>query len=115
MGSPEKDKEGDPTPISATHNEPSDQGVPPAAAAADKEPSPEGRERKRKRVDAEEISLQKQLIEAMERNGRLLSSQLEIQNTNSQLDREQRKDQANSLFAVLNKLADAMVRIADKL
>ncbi|KAI3731388.1 hypothetical protein L1987_62576 [Smallanthus sonchifolius] len=113
MGSPEKDKEGDPTPISATQYEPSDQGVPPPAAAADKETSVEGR--KRKRVDAEEVSLQKQLIEAMERNGRLLSSQLEIQNTNSQLDREQRKDQANSLFAVLNKLADAMVRIADKL
>ncbi|CAH1417352.1 unnamed protein product [Lactuca virosa] len=105
--------------------------VPTAAAAADKKSSPinpdeaadgtahQGSSRKRKRpaIDAdadededeeEEMSLQKQLIEAMERNGRLLSSQLEIQNTNSQLDRDQRKDHANTLFAVLNKLADAM-------
>ncbi|XP_076925022.1 trihelix transcription factor ASR3-like [Bidens hawaiensis] len=95
----------------------------PPPAAADKESSPgpktyQERERKRKRLEdaeVEETSLQKQLIEAMERNGRLLSSQLEIQNTNSQLDREQRRDHASSLFGVLNKLADAMARIADKL
>lgn len=117
--SPEKDKEPGPTPISATQYEPVSQGVPPPAAA-DKEtsPSPEtyqGRKRKRPATDSEETSLQDQLIEAMERNGKLLSSQLEIQNTNSQLDREQRNEHASSLFAVLNKLADAMVRIADKL
>ncbi|KAL4587108.1 hypothetical protein LXL04_011758 [Taraxacum kok-saghyz] len=93
---------------------------PAPAAAQDKEGYPdefdEGRKRKRKRsaID-EEMCLQKQLIGAMERNGRLLGSQLEVQNTNSQLDREQRKHDANNLFAVLNKLADAMVRIADKL
>lgn len=91
-----------------------------AAATKDKEAtqSPEtyqGRKRKRPVINADETSLQNQLIEAMERNGRLLSSQLEIQNTNSQLDREQRRDHANGLFAVLNKLADAMVKIADKL
>lgn len=93
-------------------------------AEEDKEtcnPSPETNQaRKRKRADSsneedDNTSLQYQLIEAMERNGRLLTSQLEIQNTNSQLDREQRKDHANTLFAVLNKLADAMVKIADKL
>lgn len=114
-----------PTPISATQYVPFSQpGCVPTthdAAAADKEtsPSPEthqGKKRKRPATDdAGETSLQKQLIEAMERNGKLLSTQLEIQNTNSQLDREQRKDHANSLFEVLNKLADAMVRIADKL
>ncbi|KAI3720474.1 hypothetical protein L6452_21392 [Arctium lappa] len=110
-----------PTPISATQYEPFS---PAAATTQDKEsiPNPEetheeGRKRKRPATDINEVetSLQNQLIEAMERNGRLLSSQLEIQNTNSQLDREQRKDHANTLFAVLNKLADAMVRIADKL
>lgn len=124
LGSPEKDTEAPtaptptptPTPISATQYEP----FSPAAAATtqDKEsirnPEEEGRKRKRAATEVE-MSLQHQLIEAMERNGRLLSSQLEIQNTNSQLDREQRKDHANTLFAVLNKLADAMVRIADKL
>ncbi|KAI7729833.1 hypothetical protein M8C21_029436, partial [Ambrosia artemisiifolia] len=110
--------------ISDTENE--DQGVPPPSPSPPPAPVPaaetstgaEPREtdRKRKRDDdaaeeeegEEETSLQKQLIEAMERNGRLLSSQLEIQNVNSQLDREQRKDEANTLFSVLNKLADAM-------
>ncbi|XP_076919164.1 trihelix transcription factor ASR3-like isoform X2 [Bidens hawaiensis] len=111
-GSPEKVA---PIPISATQYDP------PPAADKESSPGPETyqereRERKRKRPEeAEEVSLQKQLIEAMERNGRLLSSQLEIQNTNSQLDREQRRDHASSLFGVLNKLADAMTRIADKL
>nr|GEV80433.1 trihelix transcription factor ASR3 [Tanacetum cinerariifolium] len=114
-----------PTPISATQYVPFSQpGVPTTddAAAADKEtsPSPEthqGKKRKRPATDdaAGETSLQNQLIEVMERNGKLLSTQLEIQNTNSQLDREQRRDHANSLFEVLNKLADAMVKIADKL
>ncbi|KAF5779882.1 putative transcription factor MYB family [Helianthus annuus] len=124
-------KEAAPAPISATEYESFSQGVPPPApapaAAQDKEtsPGPQGRERERDRKrkrdaaeeeeEEEEMSLEKQLIEAMERNGRLLSSQLEIQNANSQLDREQRKDEANTLFSVLNKLADAMVRIADKL
>ncbi|KAK1406038.1 hypothetical protein QVD17_42235 [Tagetes erecta] len=115
-----------PIPISATQPPP----PPPPPAADDDDdddkeptptPSPETYQgNKRKRLEEEETlssssSLQKQLIEAMERNGRLLTSQLEIQNNNSQLDREQRKDDANTLFALLNKLADAMVRIADKL
>lgn len=55
------------------------------------------------------------LVEALEKNGRLLSSQLEAQNTNLQLDREQRNEHVNSLITVLNKLADALGRIADKL
>ncbi|KAJ9563929.1 hypothetical protein OSB04_009089 [Centaurea solstitialis] len=126
-----------PTPISATQYEPSS---PPEAAATTQQEKPRtgteeqdqdqdqdqeeenekekegvGKKRKRPATDINESSLQNQLIEAMERNGRLLTSQLEIQNTNSHLDREQRKDHANTLFAVLNKLADAMVRIADKL
>lgn len=65
--------------------------------------------------DEETIRLQDQLIEVLERNGRMLSAQLEAQNTNFQLDREQRKDQADCLVAVLSKLADALGRIADKL
>ncbi|KAK2970585.1 hypothetical protein RJ640_011774 [Escallonia rubra] len=76
----------------------------------------DGRKRKRFTVDGdEETNLQHQLVEALERNGRLLTSQLEAQNTNSELDREQRKDHVNSLVTVLNKLADAFGRIADKL
>lgn len=45
----------------------------------------------------------------------MLSAQLEAQNINFQLDREQRKDHAIHLVAVLDKLADALGRIADKL
>ncbi|OWM76291.1 trihelix transcription factor ASR3 [Punica granatum] len=76
---------------------------------------------KRKRVatdDQEEAtttSLQYHLVDALERNGKLLIAQLEAQNKNSQLDREQRKDQADGLLAILNKLTDALVRIAEKL
>lgn len=51
----------------------------------------------------------------LERNSIMLSSQLESQNINYQLDRDQRKEQADSLLATLNKLTDALVRIANKL
>lgn len=74
-------------------------------------------ERKRKRLatDGEEETLQYQLIDVLERNGKMLSAQLEAQNINFQLDREQRKDHASNLVAVLDKLADALGKIADKL
>ncbi|GAB2297546.1 hypothetical protein Dimus_031643 [Dionaea muscipula] len=75
--------------------------------------------RKRKRItaegDVETASLQDHLIRILERNGRILEAQLEAQNTNLKLDRQERKDRANSLVAVLNKLADALGQIADKL
>ncbi|CAK9144403.1 unnamed protein product [Ilex paraguariensis] len=77
----------------------------------------EGWKRKRFAMDEEEetTNVLHQLIDALEKNGKLLSSQLEAQNTNFQLDREQQKDHVNSLIVVLNKLADAMERIVDKL
>jgi hypothetical protein len=57
----------------------------------------------------------RKLIKVLEDNGRLLSSHLEAHNMNSELEREQRKEHVNSLVQVLNKIADAFVRIADKL
>jgi hypothetical protein len=45
----------------------------------------------------------------------MVAAQLEAQNANSRLDREQRRDQAASLAVVLGRLADALGRIADKL
>jgi hypothetical protein len=45
----------------------------------------------------------------------MVARQLETQDLNCQLDREQRKDQANSLVLVLGRLADALGSIADKL
>ncbi|KAL8038069.1 hypothetical protein ABFX02_11G080000 [Erythranthe guttata] len=86
----------------------------------------QGRKRKRRETDADEgetntntntntKNIEHQLIEALEKNGKLLSSQIEAQNSNLQLDREQRNEHVNSLITVLNKLADAFGRIADKL
>lgn len=54
-------------------------------------------------------------MNVLEKNGKMLTAQLEAQNNNFALDREQRKDNADNLVAVLNKLADALARIADKL
>ncbi|KAI4383633.1 hypothetical protein MLD38_009445 [Melastoma candidum] len=59
--------------------------------------------------------LQGRMVDALERNGRLLTTQLESQNRNLQLDRDQRRIQTDGLLSVLNKLADALGRIADKL
>ena len=79
--------------------------------------SQEGRKRKRVATeeDEETISLQNQLVDVLERNAKTLGAQLDAQNVNFQLDREQRKDDVHSLIGVLNKLADALGRIADKL
>uniref|UniRef100_A0A0A9EB02 Uncharacterized protein n=1 Tax=Arundo donax TaxID=35708 RepID=A0A0A9EB02_ARUDO len=74
---------------------------------------------KRPRTDDETgegtTDLQSKLVEILDRNSRMVAAQLEAQNLNYQLDREQRKDQANSLVLVLGRLADALGRIADKL
>lgn len=79
--------------------------------------SQEGRKRKRFGCDGDEdeTSLQSQLIDVLERNGKVLASHLDAQNTHFQLDREQRKYHTDSLVAVLSKLADALVRISEKL
>jgi hypothetical protein len=45
----------------------------------------------------------------------MVAAQLEAQNVNSRLNREQRKDQVSSLLGVLGKVADALYRIADEL
>uniref|UniRef100_A0A5B7B3B9 Myb-like domain-containing protein n=1 Tax=Davidia involucrata TaxID=16924 RepID=A0A5B7B3B9_DAVIN len=115
-----------PTPISEKQYQPFSKDCPTQGATHEKQPtsipeigttSQEGRKRKRFATDGDDetTTLQYQLIEALERNGRMLSAQLETQNTNFQLDREQQKDHVGSLVAVLNKLADALGRIADKL
>ncbi|KAF0924924.1 hypothetical protein E2562_014999 [Oryza meyeriana var. granulata] len=73
---------------------------------------------KRQRSDdasGEAPDLQGQLIEILDRSSRMVAAQLEAQNINCQLDREQRKDQVSSLLGVLGKVADALYRIADKM
>ncbi|XP_068327476.1 trihelix transcription factor ASR3-like [Pyrus communis] len=136
--SPEKEvrfKEGPgisaPLPISEKVYKPTPQGhqEPQAhqgqGAAGPKQPAsiPEvgstSQDRKRKRFamegDEEGSTLENQLIDVMERNGKMLADYLHAQNSHSQLDREQRKEHSDNLVAVLNKLADAFMRIAEKL
>ncbi|KAL3500961.1 hypothetical protein ACH5RR_035410 [Cinchona calisaya] len=119
-----------PAPISEQQYQPFSHGHPAQGTSYEKQPTlkpetgstQEGKKRKRYTAEVDEedeshetVTLHDQLTEVFERNGKLLSSQLEAQNIHLQLDREQRKDQADSLISVLNKLADALGRIADKL
>ncbi|KAG6503251.1 hypothetical protein ZIOFF_031975 [Zingiber officinale] len=78
--------------------------------------SHEGQKRRRTSPEgAEDNDLQTRLIEILDRNSRMMIAQLEVQNLNCQLDRDERKDQTNGLLIVLGKLADALGKIADKL
>ncbi|GKV17423.1 hypothetical protein SLEP1_g27937 [Rubroshorea leprosula] len=56
-----------------------------------------------------------QLIKVLERNGSLINEQIQAQNTNCQLDRDQGKEHTESLIAAINKLTEAVVKIANKL
>lgn len=51
----------------------------------------------------------------MEKNTLILNAQLDTQNMNSQLEREQQKGQSDQLVSALSKISDALTRIADKL
>lgn len=78
--------------------------------------NPRGSKRRKFSVDeCEDTEPEERLIKILERNGNMLNAQLETQNMNCQLDRDQRKDHTNSLVASLDKIADALVKIADKL
>ncbi|KMZ75000.1 hypothetical protein ZOSMA_11G00210 [Zostera marina] len=80
-----------------------------------------GRKRQRPSGASEETSgekeniLQQQLVEILDRNSRMMTEQLEAQNMNCRLDREQRADMARSVVEVLGKLAEAIGKIAEKL
>ncbi|XP_058092934.1 trihelix transcription factor ASR3-like [Magnolia sinica] len=74
---------------------------------------------KRRRVSPERggevTNLQERLISVLDQNSKMLTAQLEAQNINCQLDRNQRAGQGESLVGVLSRVADALGRIADKL
>lgn len=75
---------------------------------------------KRKRISLDgyvetDNDLQDQLINVLEENFQMLSAQIQAKTINYERDRNQRKDQNDSLIEVLNKLTDAVVKIADKL
>ncbi|XP_011040388.1 PREDICTED: uncharacterized protein LOC105136660 [Populus euphratica] len=77
--------------------------------------SREGKKRRLSSDESEDPDLEDRLINVLGRNMGMLNSQLKAQNINCQLDREQRKDHNDSLVSALNKLTDAIVKIADKL
>ncbi|KAF5201223.1 Trihelix transcription factor asr3 [Thalictrum thalictroides] len=89
---------------------------PPGLNSEKGSPCREGQKKRRvSSDDGGDTSLQEQLVKVLESNNKMLAAQLEAQNTNCHLDRDQRKDQGDSLIAVLNKLADALGKIAEKI
>lgn len=65
--------------------------------------------------EEEHDEVKSQLFSLLEKNSRVLAAHVQSQNLNSQLDRDQRKEHAESLVAVLGKLADALEKIANRL
>ncbi|KAG8064278.1 hypothetical protein GUJ93_ZPchr0004g38731 [Zizania palustris] len=103
---------------------PRQEGSEQAGTSRDKQPeqiiedSPAEGGHKRQRSDdtsGEAPDVPGRLIEILDQSSQMVAAQLEAQNINCQLDREQRKDQVSSLLGVLGKMADALYRIADKL
>ncbi|KAK4350124.1 hypothetical protein RND71_029437 [Anisodus tanguticus] len=73
---------------------------------------------KRRRQSADgcaDSSLGYKLLKTLERNTNMLHAQLDAQMENRQVDREQQKEHTDSLIAALNKVADALARVADKM
>ncbi|KAK1309716.1 hypothetical protein QJS10_CPA08g00413 [Acorus calamus] len=87
----------------------------PEKATTSREEQPQKRRRMSPDEAIDDSFLQNRLINVLEQNSQMMTAQLEAQNINCRLDREQRKEQADGLLGVLNKLADALSRIADKL
>lgn len=67
------------------------------------------------RVESRDSNLEDRLIKVLERNASTFNAHLEAQNTNNRLDREQQRYQNENLVAALDKIADALTKIADKL
>ncbi|KAH7286672.1 hypothetical protein KP509_32G017400 [Ceratopteris richardii] len=77
-----------------------------------------GRKRKKQSIDASNGDMHEfksHLSSLLQTSSAVLTAHVESQNVNSRLDREQRKEQMESLVGVLNKLADALGKIADRL
>eukprot|EP00249_Psilotum_nudum_P012490 c23816_g1_i1 orf=316-873(+) len=82
----------------------------------EKPPVHSGTSKKRKRSSiGENDDFKDRLFSMLETNSRVLTAHMESQNLNSQLDRNQRREQAESLVSVLGRLADALGRIAERL
>ncbi|KAL6011772.1 hypothetical protein ACLOJK_002237 [Asimina triloba] len=114
-----------PVPISEKQYEPEQRSSDPGTtnekqpeASQEKETTSNEGGQKRRRISSERAGftgLQDRLIDVLHQNSRMLAAQLEAQNVNCQLDRNQRNGLAENLVSVLSKVADALGRIADRL
>ncbi|AET05068.1 putative transcription factor MYB-HB-like family [Medicago truncatula] len=77
----------------------------------------EGYKRKRLSSDNSEdtADFNEDVIKVLRRNSNILKTHLGAQNMNSQLARDQQKQQNDSLVAALGRLTDAITKIADKM
>ncbi|KAL4566720.1 hypothetical protein LXL04_030843 [Taraxacum kok-saghyz] len=117
----EADGEGDgdrtpespnPMPISGTLNDHQTNSVPWKKHCTSQEGC------KRRKVSTNEHhnrNFDTQLIEVLEKNANSLNAHLEAESTNSQLERDQRKEYNNNMVSALNRISDALMKIADKL
>lgn len=72
-----------------------------------KRPSPENSE--------DTADFTEDVIKVLRRNSNILKAHLGAQNINTQLARDQQKQQTDSLVSALGRLTDAITKIADKL
>ncbi|KAI3686336.1 hypothetical protein L1987_80010 [Smallanthus sonchifolius] len=78
--------------------------------------SKEGFKRRRISIDEhQDKNFNNRLIDVLEKNANMLHARIEAENTNGQLDRDQRKDYNDSLVSALNRISDVLTKIADKL
>ncbi|KAF3337125.1 trihelix transcription factor GT-2-like protein [Carex littledalei] len=117
-------------PISMRRFQPIQEGSPDSECGTEKQPdetpertSPKKEGPKRKRSDdfcagdvqTEDTKLIKRLTETIDRGTRLVAAQLEAQTMQTQMNSEQRKEQSDGFLKALNRLADGVMKIADKL
>ncbi|KAL8243536.1 hypothetical protein R6Q59_009794 [Mikania micrantha] len=69
---------------------------------------------KRRRVSTDD-DFNDRLLDVLEKNANILNAQIDAENMNCQLDRDQRKDCNEGLVCALNRISDALTKIADKL
>ncbi|GAB2289344.1 hypothetical protein Dimus_023649 [Dionaea muscipula] len=65
--------------------------------------------------EKEKDDMKEEIMKVLDANSKMLKTQLDLHNNNSQWDREQRKEDTKSLVAVVTKLTEALGKIADKL
>jgi hypothetical protein len=74
-----------------------------------------GRRKRKQQPDGDSDIFSKELCRLLENSIGILNSHVNSQNMNCHLDREQRKEQMDGLVQVLERLAQAVTKIAEKI